>query len=96
MNRLTLPAGTLETVEARVSVDGGATDPTSFEVEYALLDPDAAPTEMDWSAGTWAPAGPPYLARALVSEAAGEYRLWFRITGDGEIVIRDAAIIEFA
>lgn len=93
--RLRLPVGTVEYISAVVRLDRDQSNPTTYEVEYALLDPDLTPTEPDWLPAEWVVGGPPYRARALITGVAGTYRFWLRITGSGESVLRQVGIIEF-
>lgn len=91
-----LPAGTQEELGAHVRLDGDRQDPRSFTASLALIDVDTAtPAGGDWVAATWEADGPPYRAYAQFTRSAGSYRLWLRITGGTEVVLRRVAVIEF-
>jgi hypothetical protein len=90
-----LPAGTNEKLGARVRLDGDRQDPRPYAASFALVDPDATPVSGDWVTATWESSGPPYRAYAQFTRSAGTYRLWLRLSGSGETVLRKVEIVEF-
>lgn len=66
VSTLRLPAGTEEYLNVPVTLERGKSDPTTSEVEVALVGANGSPVEDDWKPGEWALGGPPHLARILV------------------------------
>lgn len=94
VNRIVLPAATVERLTAQVSLDKGKTDPRIYAVHYALTDFDVA-TPASWTAATWQSTGPPYVAQALVTGTVGAFKFWVRVTTPDEAAIRAVGIVEF-
>ena len=94
--RLILPASTVERVQVHVRVDKGATNPTGFTVDYALVAPAVTtPAPGDWLPASWAAGGPPYLAQATLTGSVGTFRFWLRVHAGAELPVRAVGIIEF-
>ena len=95
--RLALDA--TEFVEVPIVV---AEDPTGDAVELAIVDVWAAPTDVDFVAGSWDPAttSSPYTARVLVGpdgdvelEARGWHAVHWRVTDNPEVPVRSAGLL---
>lgn len=95
LTRLRLPAATVEKLQVPVTADRGATDPTTFTVEMAVVDDDVVPSGGQWVAATWNSLdGTPKIERT-VTGSAGTFAVWVRISGGGEVVVRKVGIVEF-
>lgn len=83
-----LELAAISTENIRIPVRANV-DPTSDPVEMAFMD-SGAPDEPDWTGGSWASGGPPYVALCLVGPdggvelAVGTYTVWLRITDNPE------------
>lgn len=95
---ITVSQSSLSTDYIQVQISPPASDPTSYEVQFAFTletYPETQPGDDDWITGSWAvAAGPQYWAQCLVGPAndgtvlaIGLYQVWVKVIGDPEVPV---------
>lgn len=96
-------ASSLEFLRLPISAvrDGEAFDPTTDDVDIAVVAAGTAPIEASFLPGEWEDGGPPYIARILIGPGsdieleAGRFDVYWRVASDPElpVVLADSLVV---
>ncbi len=94
-----MPSGSTELLTVPVSAPAGV-DVTDAEVDFAFLPGLTEPAGGDWRGGDWAAFGTGYVGQILIGAgntatplADGAYRVWIRISGNPETLVRPVGVL---